>query len=167
MGHQGAGDRPALLLAPGERIRTVAGTVLHAHRGEGLAGRIRTAACGDAVEHQRQANILLEGELRQQVVSLEDKPDPPPPDRGQGVIVEHGQIGVLEKHPAGGRPRDATEHVQQRALPGTRGTGDRHEFTRLHDQVDAMHGGHAGAYRRRECLLELLGPQNRQGTLRR
>ncbi len=59
-GNQCPGDRPPLLLAAGEGIGTVVGSVPHPDRLEGGTRRRVAASLGDTVEHQRQADVLDE-----------------------------------------------------------------------------------------------------------
>ena len=165
-GDQRPGDRSALLLTAGEGIGTVVGAVPHADGLERGAGSRVTAGLGDAVEHQRQADILDQRQFGEEVVTLEDEADPAPPDNRQVVVAEGGQIDPLEDHLPGGRPGDATEKVEERALPRPRGPGDRHELPRLDLDIDTTDRHHA---RRRsggggEGLLEVYGPEDRHGV---
>ena len=142
------------------------GAVPHADGLEGGAGGRVTAGLGDAVEHQRQADILDEGQFGEEVVTLEDEADPAPPDNREVVVAEGRQIDPLEDHLPGGRPGDATEKVEERALPRPRGPGDRHELPRLDLDIDTTDRHHA---RRRsgggaEGLLEVYGLEDRHGV---
>ncbi len=165
-GDQCPRDRPPLLLAAGEGIGTVVGAVPHADGLErGAGGRI-AAGLGNAVEDQRQADVLDERQFREEVVPLEDEPDPPPPDNSEVVVAKGGQVDPLEQHSSRGRPGDAAEEVEKRALPRPRGAGDRHELPRLDLDVDITDRHHA---RRRsgggpEGLLEVLGSEDRHGV---
>ena len=165
-GDQRPGDRSALLLTAGEGIGTVVGAVPHADGLERGAGGRVTAGLGDAVEHQRQADILDQRQFGEEVVTLEDEADPAPPDQRQVVVADGGQIDPLEDHLPGGRPGDATEKVEERALSRPRGPGDRHELPRLDLDIDTTDRHHA---RRRsggggEGLLEVYGPEDRHGV---
>ena len=164
-GDQRPRDRSALLLTAGEGIGTVVGAVPHADGLEGGAGGRVTAGLGDAVEHQRQADILDERQFGKQVVALEDEADPAPPDQRQVIVAEGRQVDSLEEHLPGGRPGDATEKVEERALSRPRGPGDGHELPWLDldiDTTDRLHTGRRSGGG--EALLEVFGAEDRHGV---
>ena len=71
------------------------------------------------------------GELPQQVVELEDEPDP----RGCGAPRAAPRswrrtVAPVQQDLAAGRPVERAEQVQQRALPGAAGADDGHELAR-------------------------------------
>ena len=115
--HQCPGDGTPLLLASGEGVRPVPGLGSHPHRLERVAGGGRGTTGIEAVEDQRQGDVLLQREFRKQVVPLEDEPDPPAAHQRQLVVGQAGEVGALQQDRSAGGPRDAAEEVQQRALP--------------------------------------------------
>ena len=83
-GSQGAGDGDALLLATGELTRAMGQAVAEA---DGLDDRAQPCSVGAAAgQGQRQRDVLLGVERRQQVVGLEDEPD--------ALAAEAGQLAV-------------------------------------------------------------------------
>ena len=118
LGDEGSGDRPTLLFATRELVGSMSCTRREPDRFQCHAGgRLGTGIC-HAVEHQRQRDVFHQREFWEQVVSLEDKPDPPTPHAGQRIVVERRQVDALQKHAARRGPRDPAEQVEQRALAG-------------------------------------------------
>ena len=71
---EGAGHRHPLLLAAGERARAVVGPVRQPQLARAAPrARRRASAAGPARDEQRHHHVLEGGELRQQVVELEDE----------------------------------------------------------------------------------------------
>src|SRR5204863_232345 len=73
---------------------------------------------GAAVELERQQQILLDGEQRDEVEELEDEADVPPAEARARLLVERGEVGAVDAHAARRRPVDAGDHVEQRRLAG-------------------------------------------------
>ena len=100
-GVEGPGDRDALLLAAGELARTVLQAVGETDRLDDLVEPLTVD--GVAAEHQRQRDVLLGGQRRDQVVGLEDEPDGLAPELGELLVVELGEVGVADEDRAGRR----------------------------------------------------------------
>ena len=116
-------------------------------------GCVRLAA-GDP---DRQHDVLRRGHRRQQVERLEDEADLVPPQQGQRLVVERGDLGVAEVDLARRRPVEAGEHVQQGRLAGARRSHDRGELAGGEADTDVVERGDgrvAGAVE----LADVLGP---------
>ena len=74
VGDQGAGDGDALLLAAGKLLRPVAGAVADADPLQRLGDALLPLAAVLAIE-QRHLDILLHGQIVDQVEALEDEAD--------------------------------------------------------------------------------------------
>ncbi len=66
---------------------------------------------------ERDFNVLLRGQGRNQVESLEDHPDLAVADRRQLALAHARDIDVIDKHRAGGRVVQAGNNTKQGALP--------------------------------------------------
>ncbi len=75
VGDDGAGDADALLLAARELARIVFGAVGQAHDVEGDGHPLLALGLRQVGEQQRQLDVALGGQHRQQVVELEDEAD--------------------------------------------------------------------------------------------
>jgi hypothetical protein len=114
---------------------------------DGLQGSNRPFVAGTAgmpVEDEGEGNVFQQRQFRQQVVSLEDEPDPSPSNEGQSIVVESCQIDVLKHDSATCRPGDSTEHVQQGAFPGAGRPDDGNKLALGDSQVNAANRCHAG-----------------------
>ena len=107
---------------------------------QGLSGPGPDLVRAEAVEQQRQADVVGGGERRQQVEELEDETDPPPAPKGEVVVRHRGEGGALEQHVAGGGPVQARHDVQQRRLAGAGRASDDEEVTGIDGQGDAPEG---------------------------
>ena len=111
-GHQGAGAGHALLLAAGELGRRVRQPVGQVERPDDGPPPLRLRC--PAGQLQRQPDVLLGGQRRQEVERLEHEPEPAP-EQGQGAVAEAGELGVAavgaaapsRRSPCRGRPRSA------------------------------------------------------------
>ena len=81
IGHQGAGDGHALLFAAAQGVLPVASAVAETQRFNEV---IEPPVIGRraSVREDRQQDVLLGGEGRNEVERLKDKPDPPSPQTG-------------------------------------------------------------------------------------
>ena len=136
-GHR-PGDGDALLLAAGQLARAVLQAVLQADRGDDLVDPRRVAVV--AAEHQRQEDVLLGRERRDEVVGLEDEPDLAPAQLGEVLVVELGEVGVADVHGAGRQRVETGEAVHQGALAGPGRAHDRREPLGLERHGDAVEG---------------------------
>ena len=95
---QRAGDRDALLLAARELGRTVAAAILEADRLDQLVapGLVRVLAR----DRQRQRDVLLGAQHRQQVEELEDEADVLAAELRQVGVVERGDLVAGDRHRA-------------------------------------------------------------------
>ena len=73
-----------------------------------------------AADAQRQHDVLLGVEDRQQVVALEDEADAAPAQQRQRVVGERVEPRAVDLDPAARRAVEAGEDVHQRRLAGAR-----------------------------------------------
>ncbi len=113
-----------LLLAPRELRRVVVPAVAEAHPREQL---LRAGPPVLAPQLQRDLDVLARGQGRDEVEGLEDEADRLRPHAGPLVLGERGEVVAVEHHAAAGRPVQAGEQAEQRALAAARGAGDGQE----------------------------------------
>ena len=77
-----------------------------------------------ALVKQGHLDVLEDGELRDEVVGLEDETDPASTHLRQLVIGHPGNIFIAQEIGAGSRSVQATEQVQHGRLAGSRRTHD-------------------------------------------
>ena len=66
---------------------------------------------------QRPGDVLLHGEAREEIEGLKDEPDPPQAQVAPRIIGERGEILPLDGDTALGGRVEASDQVEQRALP--------------------------------------------------
>ena len=102
-------------------------------------------------DRERQHDVLLGGEHREQVEELEDEAELVAAQLGQVAVVEAGELGAVDLDRAAGRPVEPGEDVHQRGLAGARRAHDRAEAAALEvdaHAVERVDGGVALAERR-------------------
>ena len=123
---QRAGDRHPLLLPAGQLGGTVREPVAEPdrvdERGEPLVVDLR------AGERQRQRDVLVRGQDRDQVVGLEDEAELVAPQRGQPLVVEVRELLAVDDDRAGRRAVQPREQMHERRLAGAGGPHDRREL---------------------------------------
>src|SRR5690606_16111915 len=136
-GHDGAGDRDALLLPARELLREVVAAVRHA---DALEGRLRAELplLGVEVEvEQRELDVLVDRQLVDEVEALEDEADGAAAEAGAPALGEPGRgVPVEPVLPAGGAVEQA-EDVEERGLPAPRRPHDGDELAALDLDGDA------------------------------
>ena len=172
----GAGDGDPLALAAGEVVGEPVGLVEHAEALErfeaGGPGPLRA----DAVELERERDVLERGEPGEEVEVLEHVADRPAPQRGPVVGRQAGQVVAVDEHLARRRLLHRTGDGEQRALARAARPHDGDERARRDVEVDGHEGidaagalavglGHAaqvdGAHRRLPTLR-----RSRSGVVR-
>src|SRR5690242_4483874 len=139
---EGAGDGDPLLLPAGELGGAVGAPVLEPDRLDQL---VHPGLVGlPAGDRERQDQVLLGGEDRQQVEELEDEAELVAAQLGQLAIVEAGDVDPVELDPARGRLVEASEDVHQGRLAGAGGPHDRGEAVALEAGRDAVEGVYRG-----------------------
>ncbi len=81
-------------------------------------------------ELERQQEVLLDGEGRDEVEELEDEADAIAPRHRALVLGEAPELPPLEEHLAGGRQVDPGDEVQQRRLPRAAAPQEHHQLPR-------------------------------------
>src|SRR5438874_2180115 len=135
-GHEGAGDRDALLLAGGELVWTAALLAGQVHGRDHLPDAFlqlspRRIVTGD---RERQADVLANVEQWDQVERLEDEAGPLAAQPRRLTIREAADVATLEDDPATAGPVQPAQHLQQRALARARRSHQGHELARLDRQ---------------------------------
>ena len=101
-----------------------------------------------AGDRQRQQDVLLRGEDRQQVERLEDEADLVAAQLGQRLVVERRELVAVDLDGPRRRAVEPGEDVHQRRLAGARRPHDGDEAALVDVDVDAVEGvdhGLAGA----------------------
>ncbi|ELZ29211.1 putative hydrolase [Halosimplex carlsbadense 2-9-1] len=124
VGRQRAGDGDALALAARQLRGAVVEAVAEADPREQVRGALAALAAVDALEDQRQRDVLDGGQPRHEVERLEDEADRPAAGpRALGVGQRRDVLAVDPDDSPGGRVEPADE-VQERALARPAGAHD-------------------------------------------
>ena len=143
---QAAGDGHALLLAAGQLRRPVPQPLAQAdHRGQGVAAFFGLPVDA-ALVVQRHLDVLDDRQLRNQVVRLEHEADPAGANPRQFAIVHLGHVVVAQEVRAGRGLVQATQEIQQRALPRAGRAHDGDVIALGHFQRNAAQGAHRFAF---------------------
>ncbi len=143
IGNDRARDADALLLTAGQLARLVLGAFAQSHQAQRCAGALATIRGRQRGQQQRQFDVALGGQHRQQVVHLEHEADVIRAPAAE-LAVAH-RVGALagDFDRARGRPVEAADQVQQRRLAGARRAHQRQEIPFGDVQVERvqdMHG---------------------------
>src|SRR5919197_1327489 len=142
---EGAGDGHALLLPAGHLARTVLAALGQPDLGDQLVVPAWLGlAAGDL---ERQEDVLLRREHRQQVEELEDEADVIAPQRGQPGVVEAGHLGIADPHLPTVGLVEAGEDVHERRLARARRAHDGGQPPGLDLERDAPEGVDRGLAR--------------------
>src|SRR5581483_11264138 len=164
--HESPGHGDALLLAAGQLVRAVGQPIAQA---DGVDDAVEPRLVGvPSGQLQRQQDVLPGVEHRDQVVGLEDEAHLLPAHEGEILLGQGADLGLFEKHLAGGHAVEAGQTVQERGLPRARRSHDGDEAPPAdvdRQAVEGTHGGIAFAVdlgdvdgpRRRVLLYVLLG----------
>ena len=139
VGDQRPGDRDPLLLAAGQRAREVPAAVAEADPVEQVADPVAVRPV--AGQAQREADVLLGGEVGHQVEALEDEADPLAAQPGAVVLVPVGDVLAVDEDPAVGRPLEAGRAVEERRLAGAGRAHDGGEGAGREGEVDTGERG--------------------------
>ena len=100
------------------------------------------------VQQYREQDILLHGQLRDQVERLKHKADVPAAEDGALPLFHGKQISPVQQHLAGGRGVQPAQQIEQSALAGTALAHHGHKFALGHREahvLQRLHGSLAGA----------------------
>ena len=136
----GPGDRHPLAFAAGQLVGEVRGPI-----GQAELSRVAMAAAlrllgRDAVELEREGDVLHRGEPGQEVEVLEHVADRAPPQPGPVVAGHLRQRGAADQHLAAGGVLQAAGDGQQGALARSARPHHRHQRAGLDRQVDLVQG---------------------------
>ncbi len=138
----GPGDGNPLALPARQLVGVVRRPVLQPEVVERLERRRLGLAGRDAVELERQGDILHRAEPGQQVVVLEDVPDGLAAQPRLAVARQRGQRTAADVDLAAGRVLEAAGDGQQRALARAAGAHDGHQRPGVDREIDTLEGVH-------------------------
>ena len=104
----------------------------------GARTRLVERQSGDAHRH---LGVLDRRELGQQVVELEDEPDPVVAQRHQLGVGHRRELGVADGDRSAIGAVEPAEDVEQGAFPHARRADNRHHFARLDLQIEILQHG--------------------------
>ena len=134
--HQRARHRHPLLLAPGEHARPVLEALAQADPRQQFRRADARFDRRQAADAHRHLDVFERGELRQQVMELEDEADAPVPERDQGHVRHLAERAPAHFHRAPIGAIEAAEHVQQRALADAGCADDGHHLPSFDVQAE-------------------------------
>src|SRR5262249_38622527 len=112
-------DRDPLALAAGELVRVAIGALGDAELLQGPQPRGPGARRADAVELEREGDVLERRQTRKEVEVLEDVADRPAPQLRAVRAREGREVDAFDQYLPAGRVLEAAGDRQQRALAGT------------------------------------------------
>ena len=95
-----------------------------------------------SVHQHRERQVLHDVQHWDQVIELVHKPDLPPPEDGQRLLVLRVDVLPVDIDLAACRAVDAAENVQKRGFAGAGRPDNREKFPLLHGEGDIVHGVH-------------------------
>jgi hypothetical protein len=138
---QRTGDGHALLLTAGELAREVIEAMLHLDlRQHGLGLGLHVRGDEALAIGQREADVLEDGQLADQVEGLEDEADLAVADAGALVAGEVADVVAVEPVLAAGRRVEEAEDREERRLAAARGAGDADVLAVRDFEVELMEG---------------------------
>ena len=138
IGDDGAGDADALLLAARQLARVVLGAFGEPDDLQRDARPLSPLRLRQLRQQQRQLDVLLGRQHRQQVVELEDEPDVLRAPLRQLAAAERADGHAADLDRAAGRRVEAADQIEQRGLAGSRRTHQREEIALRDFEVDAL-----------------------------
>src|SRR5437868_482852 len=113
---ESAGERHALLLAAGQLPGPVIEAVTQADQLEHLASDARRLLARQPADQRRHGGVVQRGELREQVVELEDEADVAVAEARQRLLSHLERVLAVVEDVAGGRRIERSDDVQEGAL---------------------------------------------------
>ena len=141
-GHQRPGDGDPLHLSTRQLGGLVLPSIEQLDEAQHALGALRDHGRGPAVEQQGQRDVLLRGQIRQQVEELEDEADLAPPEERGLVVAQLGQAVRADRDLAGRERRQAGRDVQDGALAGAARSHDRAELALGHGEREVAQDLH-------------------------
>src|SRR2546430_944747 len=134
--HQRPHDRDALLLAAGEAIGKASGPIREPDQFQEVAGSARAVLPRAGVEFERQPEVFLDGQRRDQVEELEDEADVAPAEERAFPLGECRHRRAVDDHLARRGHVDPAEQVEERRLSRTAAPEQDRELAWPDDGVD-------------------------------
>ena len=149
IGDDRARDADALLLAARQLARLVLHAVAEADELERRLHALAALAAAELREQQRQLDVALGREHRQQVVHLEDEADVSARHLPSAPLDSRSICDAVDFDAARRRPIEAADEVQQRRLARARRAHERDEIAARQIEVELLEHRHDS--RRRAC----------------
>ena len=102
-----------------------------------FGGAFLCLATARAIEHQRQGDVLQDGQGRKEIEELKDKSDLFASKPGELFLVKVIEGGSSEEHSPAGRSVHSTDQVEQRRLSASGRSHERDEVTGVQFKADA------------------------------
>ena len=123
---QGAGNGHPLHFPAGQMPRPVVGAPVETDsRQHGPRPLVRLDRI-PVEQPQRQGDILRQGEMRQEMKGLKDEAEVPPPQAGEGILIQGRQVPVPQLDPAPVHPLQSGDAVEQGGFADPRLAHDGH-----------------------------------------
>ena len=123
-----------LALSTGELVRKLVGVLGETKSIEEVHNIVK----GDSAERRLELDILTRCQKWQQVMSLENEADPPPPKLGPFRLAQRRNPRVADPHFSGARRFERSDEAEEGRLARTAWTDDGDAAARLDRQVDAV-----------------------------
>ena len=141
---EGARDRDALLLTPGELVGELLRDVGEADLGEGVERASPARGGIEAEELQRRLDVLDRGERPEEIVRLEDEAHRLAPIGGERSVTGRHEIHVADHDRTRIRAVEGAEQREERALPAAGRTDDGSEGAALEARIEIVQDGRGG-----------------------
>ena len=142
IGDDGARDADALFLAARQFARLVLDAIAEPHERQRRVHALEAICAAELGEQQRQLDVALGGEHRQQVVHLEHEADVVGAPVAELGVRQPVDREAIDFDGARGRPVETAEQVQQRGLARARRPHERDEVAARQIQVELLEHRH-------------------------
>ena len=137
IGDDGPGDGHTLLLPAGQLTGLVLRAVIEADDGQRRLGVAAALLARELGQQQREFDVALGVQHRQQVVELENEADGCRPPAGQLPVGQLVEVVLRDHHLSRRSAIQTSDDVQEGRLTATRGTHQRHEVAFVYRHIDA------------------------------
>src|SRR5262249_50924847 len=126
--HECAGDSNTLLFTTGELCRIVVRTIAQTNTVEEITSPLRLLGMAVPAEFGRQKHVFQSIERRNQLVSLEYKPNLSAAQHGEFVFVQLSNVSAVQVNRAGARPIEPCQKAEQRGFSASGCSCDCHNL---------------------------------------
>ena len=138
IGDDGAGDGHTLLLPAGKLAGKMACAVSEPHDGERGFHVLAARGSREPREKERELNILVRSENRDEVVHLKDEANVAGAPFGELAGRHVGDLIARHGNGAGGGDVEAAEEIEQGGFSGAARPHESHEVALIHVQIEAL-----------------------------